>query len=139
MTNPSFNVGCENVATVFSVANSASNTASSGSITVTNGEQDADQLNDCDNAACKNAVTLFAGLGASTTGGFDPVTGDLVADYSQISDQINECGRQAVCQNELQILYSAIAKDGAYVESTSDQTAYQANYCYTQACSIVAF
>jgi len=134
-TNPSFNIGCENVATVFSLANSAGD----GSITVTEGIQDAYQLNDCDNAACKNAVTLFAGLGASTTGGIDPVTGDVVADYSQESDQINECGGTANCQNQLQILYSAIAKDGAsgagYIESTSDQSAYQANYCYDQNCA----
>jgi len=128
------NLGCENFASVSLVALSATD----GKITVPEGEQTANQLNDCyDDTSCKNEATLFAGLGQSFFTGADPIDGTLTADYSQSVDQTNLCEGDSACENEALVVYQAFANDDATVNSKSDQTVTQINECgenYNQAC-----
>jgi hypothetical protein len=117
--------GCQNKGSVILEADSSTD----GVINVPEGEQNLDQLNDCNTASCFNEATLYVGLGSSLLGTDNPVDGTLTADYSQNVDQTNLCNGNAACENELSLAFTAFADGSATVNAESDQTVTQLNEC----------
>ena len=106
-------------------------TAGSAKVTGT-GEQNVDQSNNCDNRAdCSNSALIQAGIGFDGNGAPLAVNGasELNTEFTQEVDQDNLCSDSASCTNEAEMFYFVTARNGADVNSISDQKIVQINEC----------
>ena len=102
------------------------------------GTQVVDQYNECNTRAdCTNDAIMEVGIGFNPDGTLNAVNGesDLYTEFSQAVDQANYCDTGASCKNEVDMEYFVTARDGADVNSISNQEVTQATYCSgTQIC-----
>jgi hypothetical protein len=76
--------------------------------------------------SCSDVISIY---------GYDPLNGDLLTHQQQTINQTNSCEGNANCINQAMIRYFALADDGSFVTSTSNQTVTQLNQCSDANCN----